>query len=1011
MNVASRRLIGLILCALLAVLISPIWAEDFSSDELASVRAAEANRIRIIQQVQGSVVAVFGMNPSTGGGSGVLYDPSGLALTNFHVVRAAGEHGLAGLSDGKLYPWKLVGFDPGGDLALIKLDKAPTKAGFPFAPLGDSHKVRVGDFVMAMGNPFVLAEDYTPSISLGIVSGTQRYQPGEGGKNLLVYGNCIQIDSSINPGNSGGPLFNMLGQVIGINGRGSFEERGRVNVGVGYAISTDQCKNFLPDLESTKIAMHATLDATFRDQDGVVICDSINLDSTIALAGMDLADRLITFDGQLIRNANHYTNLISTLPPEWPVQVVFEKRDGTRRAVWMRLPALPYDMPKRPPAPPATQPAPATQPGKAPGGRVIPMPGANKPPALTIAEPGTVRNAEMNREQVERIFQQWTRYRGGAKSLAAIPAWKIDEDQMAGEDKTGHRTTIYSRDGQWRVLDTPAIEPPVATTQPAENAPRLDDWMLGYQALFADLNVKDFARVQLQGGDKTQNQRAYRVLVEDKEGRRVILWFSLRDEQDQLFQTRLLKVSPADAAGQERGHAMTFYDYRPVQGVMIPHGRRIVGGLAEQPVLTLATQQAEALNKVPTELAPVPAPKNNPSTTLPTTEPTTPAASPNPMTTPPEMPPAIPPATAPSGLDYFPAASAWALGTDLTTRPVIQAPVAEASPGATPPAVTADVASPVPAVTEEPNIFDEAVAYAQKRCVKIYGAGIGREHGYATGIIVDDQGHILTAHGIYIGSPNLRVVLPEGDILDAQVIRRSDRLQVVLLKVEAKTPYFFEVSDQPEARRGDWVAAVGNWFKVADGIEKLSVNLGVISMRAPVDTKRRAVDMAIEGEVLLIDAITSNPGAPGGALVTTEGKLAGMIGKIVESKSTNTRLNYAIPADELRLFLDGREPVDAAVANAGKGYTGLRIFRQPGKRAPAYIDRIVPGSPADKAGLKADDLVMRLGETAIRNIRDYDEAMAALAPGAEVPIILKRKLEILQTTITLGTAPEGEGDE
>src|SRR5947199_406932 len=94
-----------------------------------------------------------------------------------------------------------------------------------------------------MGNPFLLATDFKPTVTFGLVSGVHRYQYPAG--TLLEYTDCIQIDTSINPGNSGGPLFNMDGELIGINGRGSFEKRGRVNSGVGYAISINQIKNFM----------------------------------------------------------------------------------------------------------------------------------------------------------------------------------------------------------------------------------------------------------------------------------------------------------------------------------------------------------------------------------------------------------------------------------------------------------------------------------------------------------------------------------------------------------------------------------------------------------------------------------------------------------------------------------------------------------------------------------------------------------------------------------------------
>jgi serine protease Do len=314
--------------------------DELTPVELAAIRAAEEARISAIDSVYGAVVAIYG-NDRKGGGSGVLYDPAGYALTNHHVVAAAGVDGWAGLADGKLYRWKIIGTDPGGDVAIIQLEAKEKGKRFPTAPLADSDKVRVGDWAMAMGNPFVLAEDQRPTVTLGIVSGVHRYQAGSG-MNQLVYGNCIQVDSSINPGNSGGPLFSLRGEVIGINGRGSFEERGRVNVGLGYAISANQVRNFIPELLSTKMAQHGTLDAQFGNRLGGVICQSVNLDSAVAKAGLELSDRLISFEGVKINDANQFTNLISIYPAGWPVTLTFE-REGKQHTVTVRLTSLPYE--------------------------------------------------------------------------------------------------------------------------------------------------------------------------------------------------------------------------------------------------------------------------------------------------------------------------------------------------------------------------------------------------------------------------------------------------------------------------------------------------------------------------------------------------------------------------------------------------------------------------------------------------------------------------------------------
>ena len=141
-----------------------------------------------------------------GGGSGVVISADGYALTNFHVAQPCGNAMKCGLADGRVYDAVIVGLDPTGDVALIKL---LGRDDFPHAELGDSDQLRAGDWVFAMGNPFLLATDFQPTVTYGIVSATHRYQYPAG--TLLEYTDCIQTDASINPGNSGGPLFDMRG--------------------------------------------------------------------------------------------------------------------------------------------------------------------------------------------------------------------------------------------------------------------------------------------------------------------------------------------------------------------------------------------------------------------------------------------------------------------------------------------------------------------------------------------------------------------------------------------------------------------------------------------------------------------------------------------------------------------------------------------------------------------------------------------------------------------------------
>ncbi|MCH7728323.1 MAG: serine protease, partial [Planctomycetes bacterium] len=242
--------------------------------------------------------------------------------------------------------------------------------------------------------------------------------------------------------------------------------------------------------------------------------------------------------------------------------------------------------------------------------------------------------------------------------------------------------------------------------------------------------------------------------------------------------------------------------------------------------------------------------------------------------------------------------------------------------------------------------FADAIAFAQARTVKIYGAKSGRVAGFASGLIVSDDGQILTMDSVRLDGWRVRVTLPDGSTHEAKMLRRSwGVLQLALLKIEAKTPDFYAIDEKPVGQKGDWIVALSNAFKVADGPERLSVNLGIIALRTPLDARRGTQDYDYTGDVVLIDAITSNPGAPGGAVVTADGRLVGMIGKVIESNSTNTRLNYAIPSDVLHMYLSGKEPVVDTTKPGKKVSLGIRLFKLAGRNSPAYIDRVLRGSP------------------------------------------------------------------
>jgi len=305
--------------------------------------------------------------------------------------------------------------------------------------------------------------------------------------------------------------------------------------------------------------------------------------------------------------------------------------------------------------------------------------------------------------------------------------------------------------------------------------------------------------------------------------------------------------------------------------------------------------------------------------------------------------------------------------------------------------------------TGVPRAFAAAVDHAQARCAKIYGGQIGREPGYATGVVISADGQIITASSPLLAAEEIRVVLADGTHLNGTVVRRNIDLSLALLKVERATPNHFDLTAAGETRQGDWLLAVSNPFGVASGRERLSVTLGILSMRTVLDARRGTQDFDYGGEALILDSITSNPGAAGGAVVDVEGRLVGMLGRVIESRATGTRLSYAVPVELLTKFAAGKiESPATPVAN--KLDLGIRLFALSGSQAAPYIDRVVPNSPAAQAGLQPDDLVLDVGGQRVANVGDFNRIVRGLPADLEVVIRVKRKNEIKEFRLT----PAGE---
>lgn len=273
----------------------------------------------------------FGMGPQQKEqveslGSGIIFDSKGYVLTNYHVVGTAKEAEVT-LLDGKKYKGKVLGGDPTNDLAVIKIE-APAGTKFPAAVLGDSNKVEVGQYVIAIGNPFGL--DYT--VTSGIVSAVNREVPKPDGNGY--YYNMIQTDAAINPGNSGGPLVDIHGRVIGINTAIISPSQGQ---GLGFAIPINTAKTLVSRLMKGEGSGYLGVQVRNLTPDlaknlglgnitGALVVGVVP-NSGAAKAGIRIKDVIVELNGVKITSAD---KLVSTIHQYAPGDTVSVKiyRDG-----------------------------------------------------------------------------------------------------------------------------------------------------------------------------------------------------------------------------------------------------------------------------------------------------------------------------------------------------------------------------------------------------------------------------------------------------------------------------------------------------------------------------------------------------------------------------------------------------------------------------------------------------------------------------------------------------------
>jgi len=307
--------------------------------------------------------------------------------------------------------------------------------------------------------------------------------------------------------------------------------------------------------------------------------------------------------------------------------------------------------------------------------------------------------------------------------------------------------------------------------------------------------------------------------------------------------------------------------------------------------------------------------------------------------------------------------------------------------------------------------FAEVIAATQPKIAKIFGAGgLSRLEAYQSGFLISGQGHILTSWSYVLDSDTVTVYLNDGRKFEAAVIGMDPRTEIAVLKFDAENLPHFNLDEAVELASGAKVLAFSNMFGVALGNEPASVLHGVVAAKTDLAARRGVFETNYRGSVYVLDAMTNNPGAPGGALTDRRGRLAGLLGKELRSSATNIWLNYAIPISSVRATVDdiiaGKfhpAPREEGKKKPKESHTlaalGIELVPDFLPRTPPYVESVKPGSPAAKAGVKPDDLILFVNRRVVPSCKLLAEELTYIDRLDPVQLTIQRGQDLLEISL------------
>jgi serine protease Do len=300
----------------------------------------------------------------------------------------------------------------------------------------------------------------------------------------------------------------------------------------------------------------------------------------------------------------------------------------------------------------------------------------------------------------------------------------------------------------------------------------------------------------------------------------------------------------------------------------------------------------------------------------------------------------------------------------------------------------------------------------QPKLVKVYGAGGLRGlEAYQSGFLISPNGIVLTVWSYVLDADPVLVVMHDGLRLEAELLGADPAREIAVLKIDAQDAEAFSLAEAVEPAVGGTILAFSNLFGVATGNEPMSVQQGCVSATTLLSTRQGAMDSLYQGRVIVIDAMTNNPGAPGGALTDAHGRLMGVLGKELRESRTGTWLNYAIPiaelAESIAAIERGATPPVATWADPGSlpkqawsiEVLGLRLIPDVLPVTPPFVESTVPGSAAETAGLRSDDLITFVNDRLVRSQKDLSVQLARCPQHEPLELVVQRKNRLVRLKV------------